>query len=129
MKNSRHNVCLQPQIMITYTPEFIESLGYDQGETTYSPEFIESLVRTSFCERGPIVTYPKESQEQCEFTLYEYDPVMKAKVWKQLRFFRNDQGEFTIDMVLHREDDLPAVVHDDGTEEWWKDGCRHNKAW
>lgn len=32
---------------------------------------------------------------------------------------------WTKDGVLHRDNDLPAVIHANGSEEWWFNGKRH----
>lgn len=29
--------------------------------------------------------------------------------------------------ILHRDDDLPAVIREDGTREWYRDGLRHRE--
>lgn len=56
-------------------------------------------------------------------------PSNEVQEWKQnglsVRICPNGRQEWYKDGLLHRENDLPAVIHADGTREWYKDGQRH----
>jgi hypothetical protein len=44
------------------------------------------------------------------------------------REYSSGRQEWLLNGKRHREDDLPAVILENGTKEWWKDGrlCRDN---
>ncbi len=54
----------------------------------------------------------------------EYDEEMKAKVWWKYHVV-HDYGETNLMKVFHRDNDLPAIVYDNGSLKWYWNGDLH----